>query len=146
MLYPFQTFSFDKEVDFSSFPLFIEGSDPETEQAVTAFAKGIGPDVRTLNSADRSRLHISAVFACNFTNHLYHIAEQLLNGIGMDFKDIKHLSEETLHKAIELSPSRAQTGPAIRGDKLTLEAHLEMIEDENIRRMYELISKSIRNF
>lgn len=143
VLYPFQTFSRERVVDFTKIPIFIEGTD-ETEKLLFSFVRSFGTDVRLMNSANRPKLHLAAVFACNFTNHLYRISEDLLSSMEISFKDLQHLSQETLDKAIDLSPAKAQTGPAKRNDTLTMKKHLEMLENEEWKKIYKLISEDIR--
>ncbi|MEP1034496.1 DUF2520 domain-containing protein [Ekhidna sp.] len=144
VMYPLQTFSRTKEIDFTTFPIFVEGSD-EGERDIFTFVRSFSNDVRLLTSANRSKLHLAAVFACNFSNHMFHLSESLLSELDMTFQDIQPLVEETLRKAIELNPSQSQTGPAIREDDETISSHLEMLKDEKLRNLYKLISDSIRD-
>lgn len=144
VIYPLQTFSRRKEIDFKTFPIFIEGNDG-AEKYIYAFASSFSDDVRLTTSKNRAKLHLAAVFACNFTNHMYHAAEKLLEPLDMSFQDLQHLTEETLSKALEMNPSKAQTGPAIRGDVSTIQLHLSMMEDERLKKIYELITEDIRN-
>ena len=143
VMYPLQTFSRTKEIDFTAFPIFIEGSE-EGERQIFTFVRSFSNDVRLLTSANRSKLHLAAVFACNFSNHMFHLSERLLQELDMSFHDIKPLVEETLQKAIELNPSASQTGPAVREDEDTIHKHLGMLKDEHIRDLYELITKDIQ--
>ncbi len=143
VMYPLQTFSRTKEVDFTSFPIFIEGSE-EGERDIFTFVRSFSNDVRLMTSTHRSKLHLAAVFACNFSNHMLHLSEKLLADLDMTFQDIQPLVEETLEKAIALNPSNSQTGPAIRDDDETINTHLEMLKDEHLRNMYQMITNSIR--
>ncbi len=143
VMYPLQTFSKTKEIDFTSFPVFVEGSD-DGEREIFTFVRSFSNDVRLLTSTNRSKLHLAAVFACNFSNHMFHLSEKLLSELDMTFQDIQPLVEETLKKAIDLNPSQSQTGPAMRDDDETINTHLEMLKDEKLRSMYQIISDSIR--
>lgn len=143
VIYPFQTFSKEKEIDFNSFPVFIEADEMDCN-GLESFVKTFCPDVRFLNSSQRAKIHLAAVFACNFTNHMYSISDSLLSTIGMSFSDLEHLAKETLDKASSMSPVEAQTGPAIRNDSKTISSHLSLIESEELKQIYELISKNIR--
>ena len=143
VMYPLQTFSKTKEIDFTSFPIFVEGSD-EGEKDIFTFVRSFSNDVRLLTSTNRSKLHLAAVFACNFSNHMFHLSEKLLSDLDMTFQNIQPLVEETLKKAIELNPSQSQTGPAMREDDETISIHLEMLKDEKLRAMYQIITDSIR--
>ena len=144
VFYPLQTFSKEKEVDFEKVRIFVEGT-VETENRIVALAKSISKNVDVLSSAKRAKLHLAAVFACNFGNHMFHIAESQLNEIGMKFQDISLLITEMVEKAIALHPSNAQTGPAIRNDKVTIGHHLEAL-DEDEKRIYEIITENIQKY
>ena len=143
VIYPLQTFSKEKKVDFKSFPIFIEGND-DTDKSIFSFVRTFSNDVRFLGSRNRKRLHLAAVFACNFTNHMYYISEQILSEMDLSFPEIAHLAQETISKAAAISPSQAQTGPAVRGDQKTIETHLEMINNEEWKKIYQLLSEDIR--
>ncbi len=143
VMYPLQTFSKTKEVDFTSFPVFVEGSD-DGERDIFTFVRSFSNDVRLLTSTNRSKLHLAAVFACNFSNHMFHLSEKLLSDLDMSFQDIQPLVEETLKKAIDLNPSESQTGPAVREDDETINTHLAMLKDERMKSLYQLITDSIR--
>ena len=143
VMYPLQTFSKTKEIDFTSFPIFVEGSD-EGEREIFTFVRSFSNDVRLLTSTNRSKLHLAAVFACNFSNHMFHLSEKLLADLDMTFQDIQPLVEETLKKAIELNPSQSQTGPAVREDDETIDTHVQMLKDDRLRNMYQIITDSIR--
>ncbi len=143
VMYPLQTFTREKEINFNSFPIFIEGSD-DSDKEIFRFLRTFSGDIRLMNSTNRARLHLAAVFACNFTNHMYHICDKLLEPMELSFAEIRHLADETLEKAVELSPGKSQTGPAVRNDVETIEAHLSMLETEDWRDIYKLISEDIR--
>ena len=142
VLYPLQTFKKETSVDFNTFPFFIESK--EIEQ-LRSFALTFAKDVRELDSNSRSKLHLAAVFACNFSNHLYAISDEILTNIGISFKDLRHLCQETLDNASRLSPKQSQTGPAIREDTKTIANHLQLLENEDWKKIYQLISDDIRN-
>ena len=85
VFYPLQTFSKTKEVDFRQVPLCIEGSAPEITSELKLLAHTVSNSVSLVNSAQRKLLHLSAVFACNFPNYLYGIAQSLLTAHQLDF-------------------------------------------------------------
>ena len=143
VLYPLQTFSKNKMIDFSFFPVFIEGNEL-TELELFSFARSFCSDVRLMTSEKRAKLHLAAVFACNFSNHILHIAEKYLKELDMNFEMLQPLVEETFEKAIMFNPSRSQTGPAKRGDAITMDDHLKMIKDDDIHAIYRLISDHIQ--
>src|SRR5690606_18219747 len=82
------------------------------------------------DSKQRLSLHTAAVFACNFTNHFYAIAADILNKHGLDFDLIRPLILETAQKVMENQPKEVQTGPAVRNDIRTMEKHLALLHDD----------------
>lgn len=144
VFYPLQTFSKEKEVDWRNVPLCIEGSDEDFTAQLMNLAGKISEKVNKVDSEQRKFLHISAVFACNFSNHMYSIAHQLMDDHGMDFDMLKPLIQETAAKIQSLAPREAQTGPATRKDEKTMNAHLELLAgSEKLRHLYGLISEQI---
>ena len=102
----------------------------------------------TCYAVDESRravLHLAAVFACNFGNAMNHIADDILKAEGMDLKMLLPLLQESLRKLQTLSPAEAQTGPAARGDRLVMEKHLSMLEDDRVKRIYREVSRYIED-
>ena len=145
VLYPMQTFSKDKEVDFKEIPVFIEANDEQSEMAVEQLAKSVSDKVIPLPTEKRRYLHLAAVFACNFANHCYHLAACVLEPQGIPFNVMLPLIDETARKVHQLSPHDAQTGPAVRYDENVIRKQMALIDDENIRQIYELLSKSIHD-
>ena len=145
VFYPLQTFSKNREIDFSSIPLFLEASDNQSAVLLEEIAKSISNNVRFLSSEKRKYLHLSAVFACNFTNHMYDIASNILKEQNIEFDVLKPIILETAYKVMDLSPEIAQTGPAIRFDEKVVQKHMNMLEDENLKEIYLKLSESIHN-
>lgn len=139
VLYPMQTFSMDREVDFREIPLFIEGADPR----IRAVAESLSAHVYELSTADRKYLHLAAVFACNFANHCYTLAADVLQKKGLPFDVMLPLVDETARKVHELHPTEAQTGPAVRGDQNVMQAQTALL-DGKAKEIYELLSQSIQ--
>ena len=146
VLYPMQTFSKQRPVDFHTVPFFIEASGEEELQILHELAGRLSPLVYRADSEQRKYLHLAAVFACNFVNHMYALSAQILAGQGIPFEVMLPLVDETAQKVHRLSPVQAQTGPAVRQDVNVMERHLELLADEPaLRELYEKISKSIYN-
>jgi predicted short-subunit dehydrogenase-like oxidoreductase (DUF2520 family) len=144
VFYPLQTFSKTKEVNFRDVPLCIEGADEVITAIMEGLARDISNSVYRVNSAQRKVLHLAAVFACNFTNHLYSIGEQLLAGSAMGFDMLRPLITETADKIKKHRPADVQTGPAVRNDDLTMQAHLQMLSGEPaLQDIYTLLSQDI---
>lgn len=143
VLYPLQTFSKERNVNFSDIPVFIEGSSPETVFLLEKLAVGISKNVRTLSSEKRLDLHLAAVFACNFTNHMYSLAEEILQKEDIPFDVLKPLIAETAAKVMDMSPKEAQTGPAVRFDEAVMRKHIDLLEDAEMKEIYLVLSKNI---
>ena len=144
ILYPLQTFSKDRNVDMNEVPFCIEGSDKKTEDDLIHFANNISSKVYSINSEQRKKIHLAAVFACNFTNYMYTISEELLIKNNIDFELLKPLIIETAKKIIDNSPKTMQTGPAKRNDKAVLENHINLLADSpSYQSIYQLISEHI---
>lgn len=143
VFYPLQTFSKDQKIDFRSIPVLIEASDKAIQDKLSALAKAMSKKVVQANSNDRKIIHLAAVFASNFTNHMLTKAKYILESNQYDYELLKPLIAETLNKSLRMGPEAAQTGPAKRQDLAILEQHMELLEDDSIREIYRLISQDI---
>ena len=144
VFYPLQTFSKTKEVEFLKVPLCIEGADDNITQQLLELGRTISNNVSVVNSAQRKTLHLAAVFACNFPNYLYGIAQQLLAKDGLDFNLLRPLITETAAKVQSQQPQSVQTGPAIREDENTMNFHLQLLNGEpQWQEIYRLLSQGI---
>lgn len=144
VFYPLQTFSKNKSVDFKSIPIAIEASNPDDQKLLETVAKSISEHVYYINSEQRKALHMAAVFACNFVNHMYTLSEEICREHQMPFDLLRPLIAETASKIEVLTPREAQTGPAIRRDQPTIDAHLKMLTDQNQKNIYTLLTQSIQ--
>jgi predicted short-subunit dehydrogenase-like oxidoreductase (DUF2520 family) len=146
VFYPLQTFSKAKKVDFNDIPIFIESENSETGKVLFKMGKAISKQVKQISSEDRKALHIAAVFASNFTNHMLTLSKQILESNNLGFEMIKPLIVETINKSLSIGPDNAQTGPAKRGDMEILDHHMEFLkQDETLAEIYRLISQDIIN-
>lgn len=148
VLYPLQTFTLDKEPDFKKIPFLLEASSESVLKILFQLAGSLSHHVEKASSEQRAIFHIAAVFACNFTNHMMHIAESMLSENGLDFELLKPLIQETYLKALNLSPSVSQTGPAIRGDSMTMNRHITLLleGDPQLAKLYMQLSDHIMHF
>lgn len=145
VLYPLQTFSKDKTLDFRIIPLCVEANNHETLAFIKAVAIKLSDKVEEVDSERRKVLHLSAVFACNFTNHLYALAANLLAENDLKFDLIKPLIKETASKILTTTPKNAQTGPAVRNDEQTLKSHEAMlVKQPALLEIYKTLSNSIK--
>ena len=145
VFYPLQTFSKNIEMDWTDTPILIEANEKNLEQILLEAAKKISTNVHLVNTEKRRQLHLAAVFACNFTNHLWTISEDLLNKKGIPFNLLKPLIYQTFRKIEDHSPRNVQTGPAIRNDLKTQKKHRNLLSS-NHSEIYDILSKSIQHY
>lgn len=144
VLYPLQTFSKERKVDFKEIPIFIEGSTVEAYRRLQMLAELLSPKIYPLTSEARRYLHLAAVWACNFTNHCYTIAQDVLEREQIPFEVLLPLINETARKVNEVKPNKAQTGPAVRYDRNVIEKQINLMESSPLQQeLYKLLSKSI---
>jgi len=144
VFYPLQTFSKAKKMAFSGIPLMLETKLEDDYLILENLAYKISDKVYKINSIQRKKIHIAAIFSSNFTNYLLHIAEDLLEKENIPFDVIRPLIEETANKIKDLRPYNAQTGPAVRNDTETIDAHLKDLEDiPEYHEIYKLLSHRI---
>ena len=144
VLYPMQTFSKQREVDFSIIPCFVEANDEFAQKQIEGLAREISGRVYQLSSEDSKYLHLSAVFACNFANHCYAISQELLEEHGIPFDVMLPLINETAAKVHEMKPKDAQTGPAVRYDENVIGKQSKLLENHpHFKKVYDSMSKSI---
>ncbi len=142
VFYPLQTFSKQVPVDMTEVPIFIEGCNPGITDEIRHMAEKMSEKVYYADGDLRRRMHVAAVFACNFSNHMFTIADDLLRRDGLTLEVLHPLLRETVRKAIDGCPADGQTGPAVRGDKAVMEKHQSMLTRE-LADIYSIISKSI---
>jgi predicted short-subunit dehydrogenase-like oxidoreductase (DUF2520 family) len=144
VFYPLQTFTRHRKVDFTDVPFFVESEDQETEKIMLDMAKAISRKVFKISSDERKALHVAAVFASNFTNHMLTISRDILKAHKLDFEWLKPLIAETVNKSLSLTPEQAQTGPARRGDLEILDNHVEFLRnDQVVSEIYRIITQHI---
>ena len=145
VFYPMQTFTKGREVDFSVIPIFLETASFEYRNELEEFAGQLSRQVIWANSDQRAKVHLAAVFACNFANHMYTIGERIARSAKLDFEVLKPLIAETAAKACDArTPLDVQTGPAIRNDFATKARHCDLLSfDLRLKNIYSTISQSI---
>jgi len=143
VLYPLQTFTKGRPVDMRSVPLFVESEGGE--ELLLHVASQLSDTVIPMDSERRRYLHLAAVFCNNFTNHMYRITEELLSQHDIPFEVMLPIIDETARKVHSLTPAQAQTGPAVRWNQSVMEAQQNLLEREDLRQLYQIISKSIHH-
>lgn len=144
VLWPMQSFSRDVVVPLDGVHFFAEANSEASLADLMDLAHLISSHVLEADSDKRRRLHVASVFACNFANHMWTLADEVLGEAGLPFDALKPLITTTVEKLDRLSPAQSQTGPAVRHDTLVVASHLEMLDSDK-RAIYDLLSQSIMN-
>ena len=144
VLWPMQSFSREVVVALDDVHFFAEASDKKTLEHLMALGHLISHHVIEADSDKRRRLHVASVFSCNFANHMWTLADEVLGDAGLPFDALLPLIRTTVDKLSSLSPAKSQTGPAIRHDTQVLDSHLAMLDGDK-REIYRLLSDSIMN-
>ncbi|MDQ0592231.1 putative short-subunit dehydrogenase-like oxidoreductase (DUF2520 family) [Chryseobacterium ginsenosidimutans] len=142
-LYPLQTFSKSKELDYLTIPFFIETENESDKKILFEIASKISKNVMESTYEKRKYIHLTAVFACNFVNHLFSRAKEISDSQEIPFDYFLPLIDETVQKIHEIEPKSAQTGPAVRNDKRILELHEQLLKDESLE-IYKTMNHSIQ--
>ncbi|AZA91650.1 Uncharacterized conserved protein [Chryseobacterium nakagawai] len=142
--YPLQTFSKSKELDYDKIPFFIEAEYEKDTKTLFELASRISKNVMESNHEKRKYIHLTAVFACNFVNHLFSRAKEISDSQEIPFNYFLPLIDETVQKIHEIDPKMAQTGPAVRNDLRVLELHEQLLQDEESLSIYKTMNHSIQ--
>lgn len=144
VLYPLQTFSKSKSINYSEIPFFIDAENKDDLLIIENLVKQISNKVSIADDDKRKYIHLTAVMACNFVNHLYTKAKEISDSQGIPFSYFLPLIKETAEKIESLDPKLAQTGPAVRGDERVLKLHEEIITDPQLLEIYKIMNRSIK--
>jgi predicted short-subunit dehydrogenase-like oxidoreductase (DUF2520 family) len=145
VFYPLQTFTKGIKTANQDFPLLIESKEKADEKYLEQLGVSMGLQVHFINSNQRTEIHLAAVFAANFSNHCIKIAFDLMASDHHTPEMLLPLIKESIHKLNYITPAKAQTGPAIRHDDVTIEKHLNMLNnDASLKLLYELLTKNIQ--
>ncbi len=144
VLYPLQTFSKERDVDFVSVPCLLEANDAHAAAVVRTLATDVSHVVMDMDSENRRYVHLAAVFACNFTNHCYALAADMMERCGVPFDLLLPLIDETAAKVHGMKPADAQTGPAVRYDENVMRKHGRLLAGNPLaKEIYDRMSVSI---
>ena len=126
-------------------PLIVNATDNYSLERVSALARTISSSIYLLPDQQKSMAHLAAVFANNFTNHLFTLAQHLLEQENIQFELLIPIIQNTVDKLSISLPKNNQTGPAIRHDEKTIEAHAQLLENSpKLSAIYQLLTASIQ--
>ncbi len=143
VFYPLQSFSKKSEINFTEIPICIEAKRKADLTLLRNIGELISEKVVEINSEEREKLHLAAVFVNNFVNFMYNIGSDILDTHNLPFELLKPLITETAQKIERLSPKESQTGPAKRNDKKTIEKHLLLLENSPYKKLYQQLTEAI---
>jgi predicted short-subunit dehydrogenase-like oxidoreductase (DUF2520 family) len=144
IIYPLQTFSPGRDVSLAYLPFFLEASDGNSSEILKGLVDSVGGKANFSDTERRRKLHLAAVFVCNFTNHMITEGKNISDRAGFSFEVLKPLINETISKALAIGPDNAQTGPAIRNDRNTIEKHLDLLSfSPELQSLYKEVTRSI---
>jgi predicted short-subunit dehydrogenase-like oxidoreductase (DUF2520 family) len=147
VIYPLQTFSEGRKIDFRQLPFFIESSDNYTGETLRYVAEKISSKVSFMEVSQRRIIHLAAIFVNNFTNHMLTLGKELTDRNNTPFEIMGPLLMETVSKALENGPENSQTGPAVRHDIKTIEKHLELLSfSHDLQEIYRELTRSINDY
>ena len=144
VFYPLQSFTKGSTVDFTTIPFCLETEYENDFLSLTSLATLVGANTYHLDSAQRKKIHLAAVFVNNFTNHMYAVGKDICDAHQVPFDILYPLIAETAKKITTIAPKEAQTGPAKRNDEETIKTHLEQLNSQQ-KELYTLLTKAIQN-
>jgi len=143
VFWPIESINKNTFTNFKNTPICIEANSDENYRIIEAFADRLSNKVLNINSEQRQYFHLAATITNNFSNHLIALAKNELNHQGLDYQILKHLLSNALNNSFSFEPQNTQTGPAFRNDVNTMQKHLDLIENNELKTLYQLMSKSI---
>lgn len=144
VLYPCMTFSKDDTIDLSKCPFLTEANTQKAKDQISEIVTSLGARQIECDSERRAHIHVAAVFSSNFTNHMLSLTKQIMDKEHMPFDVLEPLVNQTIRKGFKEQPHEAQTGPARRGDTLTIESHCKYLSfDKKLLKVYQTLTKSI---
>lgn len=144
VIYPLQTFTKTQDMRALEVPLCLESDFAgEHKTLMWELARELSPTCYEVSEAQRTKMHVAAVFACNFSNAMYQIAYKLLKENGLPFEILLPVLHQTVEKVSQMTPAEAQTGPAVRGDVNVMRAQISTLSDDRLKELYRLVSELI---
>ena len=144
VLWPMQSFSREVVTPLDEVHFFAEANNPSALNDLMELGHMMSSHVVEADSDKRKHLHVASVFSCNFANHMWTLADEVLSEAGLPFDALLPLIRTTVDKLDRLAPAKSQTGPAVRHDIQVIENHLAMLDGDK-RDIYDMVSQSIMN-
>lgn len=144
IFYPLMSLTNNTSVPIKSIPFCLEADSEGAYHILEDLSHSMGIKPHKLDSKERKKLHLAAVLAQNFSNHLFQMAFEVLEEANLSFDLLKPLLLQSIERIGENPPISFQTGPAIRKDETTIQQHLNMIENQTHKEIYEQITRSIQ--
>jgi len=143
VMYPVQSLS-KNAVSLPEIPVLIDGNTDSVKGALSAFVSTWSAMPIFAGNEQRLRIHLAAVIANNFTNHIMALTEDFCKKEKVDFQVLLPIIKETVNRIQYTSPSLLQTGPASRGDIATIDKHLHHLNRlPELRKLYLKLTESI---
>lgn len=142
--YPLQSLKKNIDADFSCVTLCTWANTTWASQILEKTALTLSPLHYFFTDEQRKKIHLAAVFANNFTNHLFYISSNILKDVDLNLDVLYPLIDRTIKAIKEKDPKYCQTGPAIREDYNIIKEHLSLLPP-SIQEIYRLLTQSIIN-
>jgi len=145
VFYPLQMMHRGSGVDMARVPFCIEANARWSEGLLLELARTMSSNVQVMDSHQRKVAHLAAVFACNFSNHMYGIAQHILQREGLTLDLLRPLIVQTAQNVQHTDPAKVQTGPARRNDTRVMDEHIAMLRstDPDLEELYRALSQRI---
>ncbi|NCX95640.1 MAG: DUF2520 domain-containing protein [Chitinophagia bacterium] len=131
----------------TTIPIAYQGSNERVENLLKIVCAVLTTQYIATTYSQRSAMHLMAVFANNFINHIFAINEKIAEGHHVSLELLQPIIRQTLNNRPDEPAHTLQTGPAIRHDDKTIAKHLEMLNDmPYIKDLYQAITLSIQHY
>lgn len=143
VLYPIQTIR--KEMSLQTpIPFAINGNNDVVIQQLQTLVHSIQSTSVIYSDEQRLKLHVAAIFACNFVNYMYVQSAAFCEKEHINFSDLQPLIEETANRLKHHHPKEVFTGPAVRGDENTIQKHIHLLKSyPQLQELYQMLSFQI---
>ncbi|GIV27739.1 MAG: hypothetical protein KatS3mg027_1553 [Bacteroidia bacterium] len=151
VLYPLYSFTLEEEVQWHQIPIYYVSCNAYSREVILSIANSLNERmVYEIDDEQKRLIHLLAVFSNNFTNTLAHCIYTLSDNNTLKNLDVYNkmisFAIQSLMRVRNSNPSHFQTGPAVRGDKKTIQQHLEYLNQyTEITNIYNSFTAYITN-